>query len=299
MLSGILTLVQPHSLQGPKLLSKKYEVSQGNKIHTHILTSAFPFPSSFSKIRLLYLRSDFNKTNTAFLTVSLEAKKEPEKHFSGQNYSLLLVSIHFPAFTVHVLTLWKPSSFLLLTRHLWTGRPFTVCRGPHAVQVRLLSAVTEAEVGADRDQGCPAQKLLSDACAPGKPPGREGTGGAASSTPHFPPARPLEFPLNWFNISLVFPLMNELNKSLDMSAFCFCMTVKLLPFLKLSFGYSMAEQIVIETFKEQLGRNIMVNFITIWALLECTYYYLKIWIQFITWNPKSWKGFSPGQQSSD
>lgn len=99
------------------------------------------------------------------------------------------------------------------------------------------------------------------------------------------PACPLEFPLNWFNISLVFPLMNELNKSLDMSAFCFCMTVKLLPFLKLSFSYSTAEQIITETFKEQLGRDIMVNFITTWALLECTYHYFKTWIQFITLKP--------------
>lgn len=130
MLSGILTWVQPHSLQGPKLLSKKYEVSQGNKIHTHTLTSAFPFPSSFSKIRLLYLRSDFNKTNAAFLTVSLKAKKEPEKHFSGQNYSLLLVSIHFPTFTFHFLAFWNLYSFFLLMRTLVNGPSFHCVPGP-------------------------------------------------------------------------------------------------------------------------------------------------------------------------
>lgn len=140
------------------------------------------------------MRSDFNKTNAAFLTVSLEAKQEPEKYFSGQNYSLLLVSIHFPTFIFHVLALWKLSPFLLLMRHLRTGHPLTVCRGPHAVQVLLLSAVTEAEVGADRDQRCPAQKLLSGECAPGKSPGREGTGGAASSTPHCPPCLPPGIP---------------------------------------------------------------------------------------------------------
>ena len=70
-------------------------------------------------------------------------------------------------------------------------------------------------------------------------------------------------PWTGFNISLVFPLINELNKSLDMCVFCICMRVKLLPFQKLSFSYSMAEQIITETFKEQLERNITVNFITI------------------------------------
>ena len=73
----------------------------------------------------------------------------------------------------------------------------------------------------------------------------------------------LELPPSWLNTPLGSPLINELNKSLDMSAFCICMTIKLLPFPKLSFSYCMAEQVIIETFQEQLERNIIVNFITI------------------------------------
>ena len=94
---------------------------------------------------------------------------------------------------------------------------------------------------------------------------RAGTGPAwrrpALRTAHS--ACALELPLSWLNTPLGSPLINELNKSLDMSAICICMTVKLLPFLKLSFSHSMTEQIIIETFKEQLERNIIVNFITI------------------------------------
>ena len=94
---------------------------------------------------------------------------------------------------------------------------------------------------------------------------RAGTGPAwrrpALRTAHS--ACALELPLSWLNTPLGSPLINEVNKSLDMSAFCICMTVKLLPFLKLSFSHSMTEQIIIETFKEQLERNIIVNFITI------------------------------------
>ena len=94
---------------------------------------------------------------------------------------------------------------------------------------------------------------------------RAGTGPAwrrpALRTAHS--ACALELPLSWLNTPLGSPLINELNKSLDMSAFSICMTVKLLPFLKLSFSHSMTEQIIIETFKEQLERNIIVNFITI------------------------------------
>ena len=94
---------------------------------------------------------------------------------------------------------------------------------------------------------------------------RAGTGPAwrrpALRTAHS--ACALELPLSWLNTPLGSPLINELNKSLDRSAFCICMTVKLLPFLKLSFSHSMTEQIIIETFKEQLERNIIVNFITI------------------------------------
>ena len=135
--------MQHRSPQGPKLLPKKHEVSQGNKIQTHILTSVLPFPSSFPKIRLLYSRSDFNKTNAAFLTVSLKAKKEPEKHFSGQNHSLILVSIHFPTFAFCFLAFWNLYSFFLLIRTL--VRDFTRAvlpqrgglPGPHAVQARL------------------------------------------------------------------------------------------------------------------------------------------------------------------
>ena len=191
MLPGLLTWVQHHSLQGPKLLSKKYEVSQGNKIHTHILTSALPFPSSFSKMRLLYLRSDFNKTNAAFLTVSLKAKKEPEKHFSGQNYSLLLVSIHFLTFTFHFLAFWNLYSFFLLIRTL--VRDFTRAvlpqrgglPGPHAVQARLLSVSQKRKWGLRATRGL-AQRGLSGEGAPGRPPGRYGAGMAPPGTAHCP-----------------------------------------------------------------------------------------------------------------
>ena len=145
-------------------------MSQGNKIHTHILTSALPFPSSFSKIRLLYLRSDFNKTNAAFLTVSLKAKKEPEKHFSGQNYSLLLVSIHFLTFTVHFLAFWNLYSFFLLMRTLvrdFTRAVLPPCGGlpgpPRRPGVPAL-CVTEAEVGAESDRGASTERPAGWGC---------------------------------------------------------------------------------------------------------------------------------------
>ena len=162
--------MQHRSPQGPKLLPKKHEVSQGNKIQTHILTSVLPFPSSFPKIRLLYSRSDFNKTNAAFLTVSLKAKKEPEKHFSGQNHSLILVSIHFPTFAFCFLAFWNLYSFFLLIRTL--VRDFTRAvlpqrgglPGPHAVQARLLSVSQKRKWGL-RATGGPAQRPVGCRCA--------------------------------------------------------------------------------------------------------------------------------------
>ena len=164
--------MQHRSLQGPKLFPKKHEVSRGNKIHTHILTSVLPFPSSFSKIQLLYLRSDFNKTNAAFLTVSLKAKKEPEKHFSGQNHSYL--GFHtFSNFRL-LFSCFLESLFILpfdqntcerlhMGRHSAVWRP---ARAPRRPGVPAL-CVTEAEVGAESNWGagteaCPVRVRPGD-----------------------------------------------------------------------------------------------------------------------------------------